>query len=91
MHSIQEIRSILNEDQFLVAGLLFEVRANRANQLLLLFIDYASRDLRLKAGSPAIDAGVNLGYKLDFNNNPIPAGKFPDMGACEYQPYGKSQ
>jgi hypothetical protein len=50
-----------------------------------LFVDFSNRDLRLKAGSPAIDAGVNLGYKLDFDNNPVYSGNNPDMGAYEYQ------
>jgi hypothetical protein len=50
-----------------------------------MFVDFENRDLRLRAGSPAIDAGVDLGYTLDFDNNPIPSGTAPDMGAYEYQ------
>lgn len=50
-----------------------------------LFVDYANRDLRLRAGSLAIDAGIDLGYTLDFDNNPAPSGDAPDMGAYEYQ------
>ena len=50
-----------------------------------LFVDYANRNLRLKEGSPAIDAGVDLDYTLDFDNNPLPSGSDPDMGAYEYQ------
>lgn len=50
-----------------------------------MFVDFENRDLRLRAGSPAIDAGVDLGYTLDFDDNPIPSGTAPDMGAYEYQ------
>jgi len=50
-----------------------------------LFVDFKNHDFHLKADSPAIDAGVDLGYKLDFDNNPIPSGATPDMGAYEYQ------
>ncbi|MBN1217920.1 MAG: hypothetical protein JXM69_03240, partial [Anaerolineae bacterium] len=31
------------------------------------------------------DAGVNLGYPLDFEDQPVPAGIAPDLGAFEYQ------
>ena len=50
-----------------------------------LFVDFKNHDFHLRAGSPAIDAGVDLGYKLDFDNNPIPSGTAPDMGAYEYK------
>ena len=50
-----------------------------------LFIDLQNRDFHLKASSPAIDAGVNLSYKKDFDDNPIPSGKASDMGIYEYQ------
>jgi len=42
-------------------------------------------DLHLQADSPAIDAGVALGYVEDFDGRPTPAGKAPDLGAFEYQ------
>jgi hypothetical protein len=32
-----------------------------------------------------VDVGTELGYELDFENNPIPAGRAPDIGACERQ------
>ena len=50
-----------------------------------LFVDFKNRDYRLRADSPAVDAGADLGYKLDFENNPIPAGEAPDIGAYERQ------
>jgi len=50
-----------------------------------LFVDFKNRDLRLRNGSPAIDAGINLDYKRDFDGNPVFTGRAPDMGAYEYQ------
>lgn len=50
-----------------------------------LFVDFENRDLRLRADSPAIDAGARLGYTKDFADNPIAAGSAPDIGAYEYQ------
>lgn len=50
-----------------------------------LFINLQSRDLHLQAGSPAVDAGFNVGQSRDFENKPVPAGKAPDIGAFEYQ------
>ena len=41
-------------------------------------------DFNLRAGSPAIDAGVDLGYSKDFDNKSVPAGRAPDIGAFEY-------
>ena len=49
-----------------------------------LFVDITKHDLRLRKGSPAIDAGADLGYRLDFDNQRIPQGKAPDIGAYEY-------
>ena len=41
-------------------------------------------DFRLKAGSRAIDAGRNVGLKVDFKGTPVPQGAAPDIGAYEY-------
>ena len=48
-----------------------------------LFVDLGNRDLRLRPDSPAVDAGVDLGFSLDFDGNSIPSGAAPDVGACE--------
>jgi len=48
-----------------------------------MFVNFKNRDYRLRAQSPAVDAGADLGYTLDFDNNPIPRGAAPDMGAYE--------
>lgn len=49
-----------------------------------MFVDMENMNLRLKPGSPAIDAGAHLGYPMDFENKRIPQGKAPEIGAYEY-------
>jgi hypothetical protein len=51
-----------------------------------IFLDSAHRDYRLREGSPAIDAGADVGIQQDPLGTPIPQGKAPDMGAYEYVP-----
>jgi hypothetical protein len=41
-------------------------------------------DYRLQLGSPAIDAGAELGYAFDIQGYAVPAGQAPDIGAYEY-------
>jgi hypothetical protein len=48
------------------------------------FVDRANGDYRLQAGSPAIDAGLNLGYGLDHDDQAVPSGATTDIGAFEY-------
>ncbi|GAB1453823.1 hypothetical protein MASR2M47_38790 [Draconibacterium sp.] len=50
------------------------------------FVDFDKKDFRLQSGSPAIDAGADLGYKTDFENNIVPVGNAPDLGAFEFKP-----
>jgi hypothetical protein len=50
-----------------------------------LFVDVGAHDFHLRPESPAIDAGVDLGYTLDFDGRSIPAGLAPDVGVHEYQ------
>lgn len=40
---------------------------------------------RLRAGSPAIDKGVNTGISIDLDGKPRPVGIKPDLGAYEKQ------
>jgi hypothetical protein len=49
-----------------------------------LFVDVGAGDFHLQAGSPAVDAGLCLGYTKDFEDKPVPVGAAPDMGAYEY-------
>ncbi|MBI1192535.1 MAG: hypothetical protein GC205_05100 [Bacteroidetes bacterium] len=49
-----------------------------------LFVDRSERNYRLDEGSPAIDAGFDIGLGLDLDGNVRPfAGTLPDIGAYE--------
>jgi hypothetical protein len=48
------------------------------------FVDPASGDYHLGAGSAAIDAGVDAGVTTDIDGDPRPIGSLPDIGADEY-------
>ena len=48
------------------------------------FVDLPNGDYRLSSGSPAINAGEELGYTLDLENNAVPIGSGPDIGAYEF-------
>jgi len=47
------------------------------------FMDFAGKDFRLKANSPAIDKGIDLKYNNDFAGDTVPKGNAPDIGAYE--------
>jgi len=47
-----------------------------------LFVNAGSEDYRLQAGSPAINAGVNVGLTTDYLGHTI--NGLPDIGAYEY-------
>lgn len=49
------------------------------------FLDLGNFDFRLSAGSPAIDAGTDVGLVTDKSGNGIPAGSAPDIGIYEFQ------
>ena len=48
------------------------------------FVDFAQNDFHLQKGSPAIDAGTELGHTTDFDDVALPVGQRPDIGAFEY-------
>lgn len=48
-----------------------------------LFVSLEENDFHVQKDSPAFDAGIDLGYKLDFKGNQVPNGKAPEMGAFE--------
>lgn len=48
------------------------------------FTNVAGKDFRLQSTSPAINAGLTLGYLKDFDDRSVPSGSAPDMGAFEY-------
>jgi len=47
------------------------------------FVDAAAIDFRLAAGSPCVDAGVNVERETDFDGVSVPQGAAPDIGAYE--------
>jgi hypothetical protein len=49
------------------------------------FVNLDNHDLHLNSPSPAIDAGIDLGYIFDFDNRPVPVNTKPDLGAFEYR------
>lgn len=50
-----------------------------------LFVD-TEIDFHLQADSLCIDAGIDVGLDKDFEDNFIPQGLAPDIGAYEYLP-----
>jgi hypothetical protein len=50
------------------------------------FIDFGGRDCHLQASSPAIDAALEVGYRLDLDDKEVPQGSAPDIGAYEFAP-----
>ncbi len=47
-------------------------------------VDEANNDFRLSAGSPAINAGVDVGLTRDYDGCDVPLGGAPDIGAFEF-------
>jgi hypothetical protein len=51
-----------------------------------LLIDPARDNYHINTGSPAIDAGLNVGITTDLDGNPRPQGNGYDIGAYEFTP-----
>ncbi|MGV8162328.1 MAG: choice-of-anchor Q domain-containing protein [Candidatus Nanoarchaeia archaeon] len=49
-----------------------------------LFVDAVNGDFNLQSGSPAINAGIDVGILFDHEGVSIPQGSAPDIGAYEY-------
>lgn len=49
-----------------------------------LWVNPEGGDFQLQAGSPAIDAGTDVGLASDYEGFPVPQGGAPDIGALEY-------
>ncbi len=49
------------------------------------YVDPENSNFRLLPQSDAIDGGVDVGIRRDFDGNPVPAGMAPDIGPFEYQ------
>jgi hypothetical protein len=49
------------------------------------FVNLDTDDYHLDPNSPAVDSGKTLGYTIDLDNNPVPVGNAPDIGAYERQ------
>ncbi|MDQ3779125.1 MAG: right-handed parallel beta-helix repeat-containing protein [Chloroflexota bacterium] len=72
-----------------------ELQATKGDHSLVtapLFVDPARNNVHLRASSPAIDRGIDIGYPRDFDGATVPTHGSsdrpvaPDMGAFEYQP-----
>ena len=48
-----------------------------------LFVDKDNADFLLQSGSPAIEAGIDVGLTQDFAGVTVPHGATPDIGALE--------
>ncbi len=48
-----------------------------------MFVDVNAGNFRLNPYSPAVNAGANLGYPIDFEGRLVPQGGIPDIGAYE--------
>ena len=55
------------------------------------FMSVEAVDFRLKAESPCIDRGADLGYTRDLAEAPVPMGKAADIGAFEYESAGEGE
>ena len=51
-------------------------------------VDADAANFHLRAGSPATDAGADVGFSKDFDNTKVPQGRTPDLGPHEYDGIG---
>lgn len=48
------------------------------------FVSTVTPDFHLQSGSPAINAGVDVGLTSDYEGNRVPQGSAPDIGVYEF-------
>jgi len=94
---IPNCKSVSNEPGFVHENNLFFLGGNKNIGIIPgrgdkigdpIFTDTDKKDFHLRAGSPAIDAGVKLIYTIDFEGNSVPNGSAPEIGPYEY--YGNA-
>lgn len=78
----------LNFENFKMAMTGHDAASIYADPLFANATMFAADGVALLAGSPAIDAGVNLGLVSDFFGNVRPANGITDIGAIEYGAIG---
>jgi len=49
-----------------------------------MFVNFSKQDFHLQKGSPAIDAGMRLNHRVDYDGNSVPVGTSTDIGAFEF-------
>jgi hypothetical protein len=62
------------------------VKSQDANSLTSDPLFVSSSDYHLQSGSPAINAGVDVGLTEDYRGMVVPQGAAPDIGAYEFGP-----
>ena len=49
-----------------------------------MFVSVVGKDYHLQGGSPALNAGIDVGLATDFNGTLLPMGVAPDCGAFQH-------
>ncbi|MCL5125778.1 MAG: right-handed parallel beta-helix repeat-containing protein [Deltaproteobacteria bacterium] len=92
--SVQKLKAVSNKNTFTHDHNLYQLGYGTKVGFVLgpgemiddpLFVNPLSLDFHLQPLSPAINAGISLGYTVDFENRPVPVDGAPDLSAFEYQ------
>lgn len=62
----------------------YNFHSSGSNKEKPIYVDVANYNFRPKAGSDAIDKGINVGITHDLDSVKIPQGNAPDIGPYEY-------
>ena len=82
--TISYFREILSVDKFNKKDGLHGDIISGNIEINPLFEDIARNNFHILEGSPAINAGIDVGLTDDYYGNPIPQGNAPDIGVHEY-------